>query len=89
MKPTDAKTSTYIEFEVKSNGKEPKFVFNDYVRISKYKNIFANDYTQFGRKKLLCLKNVKSTVPWTYVVEINRTCYEKRFAKDKSNKISS
>ena len=37
MKPTDAKTSTYIDSEVENNDKEPKFEFNDYVRTSQYK----------------------------------------------------
>ena len=44
----------------KSNDKDPKFKVGDYVRISKYKNIFAKGYIlQIGLKKYLWLKNLK------------------------------
>ena len=42
MKPIDVKTSTYIDFDVEKN---LKFKVGDHVRISKYKNIFAEGYT--------------------------------------------
>ena len=41
MKPADVKDNTYIDFEKEINDKDPKFKDGDYVRISKYKNIFA------------------------------------------------
>ena len=41
MKPVDVKENTYIDFEKEVNDKDPKFKVGDYVRISKYKNIFA------------------------------------------------
>ena len=44
MKPIDVKNNTYIDFEKKVNDKDPKFKVGDYVRISKYKNIFAKGY---------------------------------------------
>ena len=34
--------SIYIDFDVESNAKYPRFKLGDHVRISKYKNIFAN-----------------------------------------------
>ena len=44
MKPIDVKSSTYIDFDNENNKEDPKFGVVDYVRISKYKNIFAKDY---------------------------------------------
>ena len=41
MKPADVEDNTYIDFEKEVNNKDPKFKVGDYVRISKYKNIFA------------------------------------------------
>ena len=40
MKPIDDKDNTYINI-----GKDPKFKIDDHLRISKYKNIFAEGYT--------------------------------------------
>ena len=45
MKPIDVKDNTYINTNKKINEKDPKFKVGDHVRISKYKNIFANGYT--------------------------------------------
>ena len=44
MKPVDVKDNTYIGFEKEVNDKDPKIKVGDYVRISKYKNIFAKGY---------------------------------------------
>ena len=44
IKPIYVKDSTYIDFKKKINNKYPKFKVGDYVRISKYKNIFAKGY---------------------------------------------
>ena len=46
MKPTDVKVNTYIDFKKEVNDKDLKFKVGDYVRISKYKNIFAKGYTR-------------------------------------------
>ena len=54
MKPVDVKSSTY------------KFKISDIVRISKYKNIFANGYTLNCSKEVFVNKKVKITVPWAY-----------------------
>ena len=40
MEPVDVKCSTYVDFGKDNNDKNPKFKVGDYVRISKYKNIF-------------------------------------------------
>ena len=39
MKPIDVKSSNYIEYNVNSNYKDPKFKIGDHVKISKCKNI--------------------------------------------------
>ena len=41
VKPVDVKDNTYIASEKEVNDKNPKFKVGDYVKISKYKNIFA------------------------------------------------
>ena len=41
MKPIDVKDNTYINTNKEINNKDPKFKVGDYVRISKYKNIFT------------------------------------------------
>ena len=42
----DAKSNTYINSGKDINNKNPKFENGDIVRISKYKNIFANGFSQ-------------------------------------------
>ena len=41
IKSIGIKLSTYIDFDVENNDKEPKFEFIDYAGISKYKNILV------------------------------------------------
>ena len=41
MKPIDVKFDFYAEYNEDSNKKDPMFKVGDYVRISRYKNIFA------------------------------------------------
>ena len=45
MKLTGIKVNTYINNDKEVNDKDPKFKIGDHVRISKYKNIFAEGYT--------------------------------------------
>ena len=45
MKPIDVKDNTYIDFGKEVNDKDSKFQVGNHVRISKYKNIFAEGYT--------------------------------------------
>ena len=85
MKPVDVKDNTYIDFEKEFNDKDPKFKIGDYVRISKYKNIFAKRYMPNWSKEVFIIS--KSSVPWTYVInnlngeEIIDTFYEKELQK--------
>ena len=44
IKPVDVKSSTYINFNVEKNNIDLKCEVRDYVRISKYKNIFGKGY---------------------------------------------
>ena len=68
MKPVDVKDNTYIDFIKEVNEKSLKFKVDDHVRISKYKNIFAKGYTPNWLEEVFVIKNVKNTVPWTYVI---------------------
>ena len=68
MKPVDVKDNIYIDFEKEVNDKHPKFKVGDHVRISKYKNVFAKGYTPNRSEEVFVIKKVKSTVPWTYVI---------------------
>ena len=87
MKPIEVKDNTYIDSSKEVNDKDPKFKIGDHVRISKYKNIFAKGYTPNWSEEVFMIKEVKNTVPWTYVIndlngaEIIGTFYEKELQK--------
>ena len=87
MKPIDVKDNTYINIGKDVNDKDPKFKVGDHVRISKYKNIFAKGYTPNWSEEIFVIKEIKNTVPWTYVIndlngeEIIGTFYEKEMQK--------
>ena len=68
MKFVDVKSSTYIDFNVQSNGKDPKLEVGDHVRISKYKSIFAKGHAPNWSEEVFVIKKVKNTVPGTYVI---------------------
>ena len=68
MRTVDVKDNTYIDFEKEVNNKDPKFKVGDDVIISKYKNIFAKGYMANWSEEVFIIKKVKSTVPWTYVI---------------------
>ena len=38
----------------------------DYVKILKYKNIFATGYTENWTEEVFVISKIKNTVPWTY-----------------------
>ena len=63
MKPVDAKDNTYIDFGKERNNKDIKFKVDDYVRISKYKSIFAKGYTPNWSEEVFIIKKVKISVP--------------------------
>ena len=68
MKPVDIKDNTYTNFEKEVNNKDPKFKVGDYVRISKYKNIFAKRYMPNWSEKVFISSKIKNKVPWTYII---------------------
>ena len=63
MKPLDVKDDTYLDIEKEVNDKDHKSKVGDYVRISKYKNIFAKGYTPNWPEEVFVIKKVKNTVP--------------------------
>ena len=87
MKPTDVKDNTYIDLEKEVNNKDPKFKAGDYVRISKYKNVFTKGYIPNWSEEVFVTRKIGNTVPWTYVInalngeEIIGTFYEKELQK--------
>ena len=86
-KPVDVKDNTYIDFGKEVNDKDLKFIVGNHVRIWKYRNIFAIGYTPSWSEGVFVIKELKNTVPWTYVIsdlndeEIIETFYEKEFQK--------
>ena len=67
MKPIDVGNDSFAEYNEESNEKDPKFEIGDHVRISKYSSIFAKGYNPNGSEEIFGLKELKNTVPWTYV----------------------
>ena len=64
MKPVDLKENTYIDTidlysEKEVNDKVPKFKVGDYVRFSKYKNIFAKGYTPNWSEEVFVISKLK------------------------------
>ena len=53
IKRVNVERSIYIDFNKENDKENPKFKVSDNVRISKYKNIFANFTLQIGLKKFL------------------------------------
>ena len=84
MKPIDVKDNTYINIGKEVNDKDAKIKVGDYVRISKYQN--AQNAPNWS-EEIFVIKDVKNTVPWTYVIndlngeETTGTFYEKQLQK--------
>ena len=83
MKPINVKNYTDINTDKEVNDKDPKFQVGVHVRISRYKNIFAKGFTPNWSEEIFVIKEIKNTVPWTYVIndlngeEISGTFHEK------------
>ena len=92
MKSIGVASDSYAKYNEDSNEKDPKFKIGDYVRISKYKNIFAKGYTQNWSEEVFVVSKTKNTVPWTYVISnlngepIAGTYYEKELQKEKKKR---
>ena len=82
---------------IRANIKYHKFKVGDHVRILKYKNTFAKDYTPDWSEEVFLVKKVKNTVPLTYVItDLNGEeiagsvkILWKRAAKDKPQRIQN
>ena len=73
MKPIDITYDYYVNsngiaFNEDFNKRDPKFNVGDHVRISKYKNIFAEGYTPNWSEEVFVINKIKNSVPWTYVI---------------------
>ena len=90
MKPVDIKSSTYINSRKEINDEYLKFKIDDIDRILKYKNISAKGYVPSQSEEVIFIKNVRTTVPQTYVIsdlkgeEIAGMFFEKNTAESKS-----
>ena len=93
MKPFDVKSSTYIHSSKEFNNKVPKFKIGDFVRISKYKNIFPKGYVPNWSEEVFAIEKFKNTVAWIYFISdvideaIAGTFYEKELEKNKSKRV--
>ena len=87
MKPIDIKSSSCAEYNVEYNEKDPKYTVGDHIKISKYKNIFAEEYPPNWLEEDFLISNRNNTVPGTYVInDLNGkegvgTFYEKKLQK--------
>ena len=89
MKFFNVNSSTYINFNVEKNDKDPKLKINGHVRISKYRNIFPKDYFPNCSEKVFAIKIIKNTVPLTFAIDDFGTYFEKKIEKEKSNRVES
>ena len=67
MKPDNMKTRTYIDSSKETKNKDPKFKNGDFLRISKYKDIFGKRYTPEWTEAVFVIKNI---VPWTMLLYV-------------------
>ena len=92
IKPIDVTDDSYAEYNEdfnknNFNKKDPKLKVGDYVRISKYKNIFAKGYTPNWSEEVFGVSKIKNTIPGTYVIndlngeKITGSFYEKELQK--------
>ena len=58
MKPVDAKSDSFAEYNDESNEKNLKFKVDDTARISKYKNIFAEGCSSCWSEEIFVLKKI-------------------------------
>ena len=88
MKPSEV-TPGSVDYSTGENKRPPKFKVGDNVRISKYKSIFTKGYMPNWTEEVFIVKEVKQTVPYTYVIEdlqgdvIDGTFYEQELQKTK------
>ena len=83
-KPIDVTSDSDAEYNENFNKTDPTFKVGNNIRISKYKNIFAEGYTPNWSEEVFVISKIK-TIAWTYVIsdlnceEITGSFYEKEF----------
>ena len=91
MKTIEVTDDSYAEYNEDSNKKDPNFKNVDYVRISKYKNIFAKGNTPNWSEEMFVINKIKNTVTWTYAIsdlnggEITGSFFERELKKTNQN----
>ena len=86
MKPIDVKNNKTLYID-EHNEKDSRFKVGDRVRISRYKNIFAKEYTPNWSKEIFIVDKRNDTVPYTYNLkdlndeEIIGSFYDKELQK--------
>ena len=87
IKPKDVTDDSFVEYSEETNNKSPEFKVGDNVRISKYKNVFAEGYTPNWSEEVFVVNKVRNTVPWTYLIndlngeEIKGSFYKEELQK--------
>ena len=81
LRPIDAKSDSFAEYNEESNEKDPKFKVNDHVKISKYKNVFAKGYAPNWREEIVVKKINREELVDLNGEEIVGSFYEKEFQK--------
>ena len=88
MKPIDVKNNKRVYID-EHNEKDNRFKVGDRVRISKFKNIFAEGYTPNWSTEIFIVDKVNDTVPYTYNLkdsndeEIVGSFYDRELQKTK------
>ena len=86
VKPKDVtfvESKGFPDYSEETNKKDPKFKVGDYVRMSKYKNVFAKGYTPNWSEELFVIRKIQNT----YLIndlndeEIKGAFYEKKLQK--------
>ena len=73
---------THINFSKENDYKDAEFKLGDYVKVSKYKNIFAKGNVPNWSEDIFVIKKVKRIMLWTCFVEhLSRKKLLERFMK--------
>ena len=89
MKPKDVKYDNKRVYIDDYNKKDSRFNVGDRVRISKFQNIFAKEYTPNWSRKIFIVNKINDTVPYTYNLkdlndeEIIGSFYDRELQKTK------
>ena len=89
MKPIDVRDNNKRVYIDEHNEKDSRFKVGERVRISKFKNIVAKEYTPNCRKEIFIVDKINDTVPYTYNLkglndeEIIGSFYDRELQKTK------